>query len=248
MSGVAPTGETALGVDLASFAGVVDWSKLASSVAFAIIRVGDGLGTDARFAQNWAGAKAAGVMRGAYQFFRASRDPIAQADLLSNAVGSLGLMDLPPACDLELNDGVSLAAIPALVQKWADRVKSNLGVTPLLYTMPGFYDSLPPSPLDGSLPLWVANWQVAAPKLPRGWTSWDFWQYKANQAIEGAGSVDLNVFNGSALALKWYAAKKVSAPVVGGFSGGESGPPGLGSESSAPTSQKVRGCGDGDGG
>jgi lysozyme len=220
MGGVAPSGETEEGVDVSSFSGAVDWSALAKSAGFAIIRSGDGLGKDSRFAANWQGAGGAGLVRGAYQFFRASKDPIAQADLMISQVGSLGLLDLPPAIDVETADGVGGATVVQAVAAWAARVKAQLGVTPLLYTAPGFWDGLPPSGVDGSLPLWVAHWNVKAPTLPRGWTSWDFWQYRANQVgfpgVGPGGDVDMNVFNGSALDLKAYAAKKASPPLAAG--------------------------------
>jgi lysozyme len=251
MAGVAATGETTVGVDLATFAGVVDWPTLAKGVGFALVRTGDGLGQDARFVQNWQGAKAAGIVRGAWQFFRASLDPVAQADLMSKQVGSLGILDLPPACDLEVADGVDLAGIPDAVLKWGARIQANLGVTPMLYTDPGFYDSLPKSALDGAWPLWVANVGVKAPTLPRGFSSWVLWQYKWNQAVPGAANVDLDVFNGSALALKAFAAKKAWAPLAGASdgSGGESsGPPGSSALPPSPATNDAKGgCDDGDG-
>jgi len=37
-----------------------------------------------------AGARAAGVIRSAYQFFRPNQDPIAQADLLLDRIGRAG--------------------------------------------------------------------------------------------------------------------------------------------------------------
>ena len=57
-------------------------------VEFAFIRVSDGLThPDAKFAPYWEGARAANVLRGAYQYFRPSQDPIAQAEMLLGAIG-----------------------------------------------------------------------------------------------------------------------------------------------------------------
>ena len=67
----------------------------ASGVEFAFMRVSDGLKfPDSKFAQNWAGSRAAGVMRGAYQFFRSNEDPVEQANLLIDTMGPLALDDL----------------------------------------------------------------------------------------------------------------------------------------------------------
>ena len=83
---VCPAGQTTYGIDVSYYQGNIDWAAVAGAgVEFAIIRVSDGIGFhDPKFAQNWAGAKANGIIRGAYQFFRSDDDPIAQADLLIN--------------------------------------------------------------------------------------------------------------------------------------------------------------------
>src|SRR5207237_15422 len=56
--------------------------------------------------------------------------------------------------------------------------------------------------LDGKFadyPLWVANYGVKCPVLPRGWRSWVFWQHAGNEgrATGVKGAVDLNVFRGT---------------------------------------------------
>lgn len=46
--------------------------------------------------------------------------------------------------------------------------------------------------------LWVANWGVSSPSLPRAWTSYAFWQYADNGTVPGVvGNCDLDTFNGS---------------------------------------------------
>src|SRR6476619_4455511 len=68
---VCPGKSTLLGVDVSTYQGTIDWAKVkASGRAFAITRVGDGLGGDNTFDANWAGIKANGMVRGAYQYFR----------------------------------------------------------------------------------------------------------------------------------------------------------------------------------
>ena len=77
------------GMDVSSYETSIDWpTAKAAGIEFAFIRASDGLQyRDPKFATYWAGARAAGVMRGAYQFFRPTQDPIAQADLLLAAIG-----------------------------------------------------------------------------------------------------------------------------------------------------------------
>ncbi|MGE5183289.1 MAG: glycoside hydrolase family 25 protein, partial [Acidobacteriota bacterium] len=77
-------GPTIKGMDVSSYDPTVDFAMAhAAGIEFAFVRASDGTQyPDPMFATHWANAKAAGVIRGAYQFFRPAEDPIAQADLL----------------------------------------------------------------------------------------------------------------------------------------------------------------------
>src|SRR5215831_6660124 len=121
---VCPTGPTVEGIDVSVYQGAIDWSRVAAAgVEFAYIRVGDGLRpVDARFTDNWTGARAAGVARGAYQFFRQDADAIAQADLFVDTIGVLDGDDLSPAIDVETADGQDAGTIIANVRAWMARV------------------------------------------------------------------------------------------------------------------------------
>src|SRR5579864_8091651 len=70
------------GVDVSTYQGAIDWTQVkAAKMDFAFARISDGTThPDAQFAANWQGMKAAGVVRGSYQYFRASEDPTAQAN------------------------------------------------------------------------------------------------------------------------------------------------------------------------
>src|SRR5262245_50918479 len=98
--------KTLTGVDVSHHNEAVNWTKVkASGRTFAFARVSDGIShPDERFATNWSGIKSAGLIRGVYQFFRPSRDPVQQADLLIKKVAAAGGLkpgDLPPVLDLE---------------------------------------------------------------------------------------------------------------------------------------------------
>jgi len=42
-------------------------------------------------------------------------------------------------------------------------------------------------------PLWVASWDVPAPTLPAGWTTWALWQFTSTGTVPGiTGDVDLD--------------------------------------------------------
>jgi lysozyme len=196
-------GSTVEGVDVSEFQGSIDWNAVhGSGRDFAITRVSDGTGhSDPTFAANWAGIKAAGMVRGVYQFFRASEDPTAQANLLVSAIGSLGPDDLAPVADVEVSDGVSGATLVANLATWVSVIKAKTGRTPIIYTAPGFWDPLPSTGQFAGEVLWVANWQVSCPDTPTPWTGWTFWQYDDGTTTPNvpgiSGGVDKDRFNGS---------------------------------------------------
>ena len=78
------SGATVNGIDVSYYQGTIDWtSAKASGIDFAYARISDGTGfIDPQFAANWANMKAAGIVRGAYQFFRPETDPTAPGELL----------------------------------------------------------------------------------------------------------------------------------------------------------------------
>jgi GH25 family lysozyme M1 (1,4-beta-N-acetylmuramidase) len=97
-------GTTAPGIDVSYYQGSIDWNAVqASGIAFTFVRVSDGATfSDPKFAANYAGAQTAGLIRGAYQFFRADQDIDAQANMMIAAVGTLQPGDLPPVLDVEV--------------------------------------------------------------------------------------------------------------------------------------------------
>ncbi|HZV03397.1 MAG TPA: peptidoglycan-binding protein [Planctomycetota bacterium] len=208
------------GVDVSEFQGNIDWGAAhAAGIGFAFARVSDGVyHMDPTFQANWNGMRANGVVRGVYQFFRAGQNPVQQADLLVNAVGSFGPGDLPPVADVEVMDGVGAGTLLANLQAWCDEIRARTGLTPIIYTGPGFWN-----PLGGNFSaetLWVAHWFVSSPQLPNGWGQYAFWQYDDNGSVPGIpATVDQDVWNGSLAALVAYA--HGGAPPSGGGSVGD---------------------------
>ena len=199
---VCASGPTLDGIDVSKWQGNIDWDQVAGAgVSFAFIRVSDGVNTyDNKFQYNWSEAQRVGILRGVYQFFRPGQDSVAQADLLISEIGgAMTTGDLPPVIDVEASSGLSKAAVAAAVQQWLDRIEAVLGVTPILYTSPGLWSSYVNSNAFSAYPLWVAHYYVTCPRMPTGWTHWEFHQYGDNGTIPGINttSVDMNVFNGT---------------------------------------------------
>ena len=198
-------GATVKGIDVSYYQGTIDWNRVSNDgVKYAFIRVSDGAGyRDSKFDSNWRGAKANGVLRGAYQFFRSDQDPIRQADLLIEKVGGrLGAGDLPPVIDVESTDGQSKATIARKVRQWLDRIHDKLGVDAIVYTGPYFWQDSVGADLD-NYHLWVAHYGTSCPLVPGTWNRWAFHQYTSSGRVSGiGGNVDMNRFNGTLTQLR----------------------------------------------
>jgi lysozyme len=196
------------GIDVSKYQGVIDWPAVREAgIGFAFIRVSDGLtDPDPMFAANWAGAAAAGIHRGAYQFFRPLRDPVAQADLLVDAMGPRRAGDLPPVIDVEVSDGVDRDGLAAAVRVWLARVEARTGRRPLVYTSAYFWADAVGADLS-AYPLWLAQWDRDCPTVPAPWPDWVFWQTSSTGRVAGIeGDVDTDVFHGDLAALQAFAA------------------------------------------
>jgi GH25 family lysozyme M1 (1,4-beta-N-acetylmuramidase) len=216
---------TVRGVDVSAYETSVDWAAAkASGIEFGFIRATDGTGyRDPRFAAYWAAARAAGVIRGAYQFFRPAEDPIAQAELLLSLMGPHVDGDLPPALDVETSGGLAPDAVAAAVQAWVDHVAEAIGRPPIIYA--GYY-SWPTLTGGANLtasPLWHAQYTTApCPNIAAPWTAWRFWQYSSTGVVPGlvGEASDLDVFDGSLDELRAFAAAPPAACGVIGPAGG----------------------------
>ena len=198
---VCGSGPTVKGIDVSYYQGTIDWTKVANDgVKYAFIRVADGSGyEDPKFKTYWDGSRAAGIVHGAYQFFRPSEDPIAQADLLLSKIGTPMPDDLPPVIDVEVSGGLSATSVAAGVKAWINHVHAALGVTPIIYTGYYFWRDSVGDPNMSPSPLWHAQYSSAScPTIAPSWSTWAFWQYTSSGTIAGiSGGVDTNRFNGT---------------------------------------------------
>ena len=213
---VCGSGTTTFGIDVSSWQSAINWSSVhAAGVKFAFIRVSDGANySDSRFHANWTGAKAHGVVRGAYQFFRSNQDPIAQANLLLSTMGTLAPGDLPPVVDVESTDGVSSATRAHKLHQWLDRVESVVHVKPIIYTGGYFWDDHVAADFH-TYPLWHAGYTggTCPSSVSSHWPRWTLWQFTSSGHVSGiGGNVDEDRFNGSMAQLQQLAAVAACTP------------------------------------
>jgi lysozyme len=198
---VCASGVTTKGVDVSYHNGTINWTSVKNAgYEFAFVRISDGTGfRDPMFATNWAGAHAAGLTRGIYQFFRPNQDVAAQADLVIAAVGTRAPGDLPPVIDVEATGNLSPASVAAKVRTWVDRVKAATGVDPIVYTGKYFWRDQVGGPTTfANNALWIAQYTSLCPDLTSPWNTWAFWQYSETGSVPGiSGGIDVDRFNGT---------------------------------------------------
>lgn len=205
---VCPAGATTRGVDVSQHQGSIDWSAVsASGIRFGIARAVDGQLTDAKFKQNWDGIRAAGLVRGAYDFFEPQLSAADQAATYLATVGSFGSGDLDPILDVEVAGGQSAFAVANGVATWVSVVRAATGRNPIVYTGAAFWNNFLGDPSSLGTDLWIASWGRGCPNIPGAWANWTIWQSSVSANVSGiAGAADLDQFNGSEAQLLAYAA------------------------------------------
>lgn len=200
-----------LGVDVSHNNGPIDWPSVGrSDVKFAYAKATEGRGhEDPAFERNWSEMAKAKLYRGAYHFARPGTAARPQADFFAAMVGELGPGDLPPALDLEAQDGQDAAQLLDWTLAFVARIDALLGRKCVIYTGRLWRETMG-NPMAVTLaehPLWTARYGSQPPVVPATWHKWDIWQFTNGingdaRIIPGIrGSVDCDWFNGDAKAL-----------------------------------------------
>ncbi len=194
------------GIDVSKYQQVIAWEEVKDmqvkkiKLGFAFIKATEGIGnTDPQFRRNWRESKKAGIIRGAYHFFIASKDGRSQAENFIKRV-DIEKGDMPPVLDIEQSFGISNDVIKKEAKEWLDIVEEYYHVTPIIYTNIDFYNQHLGDGFD-KYPLWVAHYYQ--PRQPRIKRDWIFWQHNDNGRVNGIVSpVDFNVFSGDSLVFR----------------------------------------------
>jgi len=188
------------GIDVSKYQDIIDWQSVQAmeveniKIGFAFIKATEGNGNkDRYFNRNWKNAKEAGVVRGAYHFFLATKSGRSQAENFIENV-SLEPGDLPPVLDVEQSYGVGETKLRERVKEFLQVVENHYGIRPVIYTNVDFYEQYLEEGFD-EYPLWVAHYLQK--DRPRIYRPWQFWQHSETGRVNGIYSkVDFNVFNG----------------------------------------------------
>lgn len=207
------------GIDVSKYQGDIDWRTVkASGVKFVWIKATEGGDhVDEKFAQNWAGAAAAGIPRGAYHFVWWCRPPNEETGWFKQNV-PVDPNALAPVLDVEATPTsksckrrLDRSVIPEIRQMLQD-MERHYGKKPVIYTTVDFYESILSPNEFQDYPIWIRSTKHP-PHVRYGEREWTFWQYQSDGFIPGIkGKVDRNAFHGTAKQWQLFLAGKYTAP------------------------------------
>ena len=192
------------GIDVSYFQGNVDWTKVeAAGIRFAYIKVTEGGDRfDPNFRDNWAGAKQAGIARGAYHMMYWCGSARGQASWFIAHMPA-DRDTLPPVLDVEWNSFSKTCPHPiarsdaiAKIKIMLDAMEAHTGKRPIIYTDPKFHHDV----LEGEFTdyqFWLRS-VAAKPEEKYQGRGWSFWQFTTTGRVPGvSGAVDRSSYNGT---------------------------------------------------
>lgn len=199
---------TLAGIDVSNVNGTVDWEAWRGKIAFAGIKVSEGLTFADQFAAaNVRGARSIGAVPMAYHFLRANQPGAVQARFFLDKADTTGITygDLLMV-DVETTDGMSAAQVSECAASFAGEVHALARTWPVAYTDQSFA-------LDGCVstlgvcPAFIANPSHVTLPVPVGpWRLVSFEQ-------TGQRGVDTDVFYGTREQLAALAVPHPEPPV-----------------------------------
>lgn len=195
------------GIDVSSYQGKVDWQLVKNMhedsvhISFAFIKATEGiLQVDPYFQRNWREAPKAGIICGAYHFFRPKLSGKWQAKFfLQNVKIEKG--DLPMVVDIEQLDGVSPEKMRDELTQFLKYITVNTKTKPIIYSGLKFYNNYLLSYFD-DYTLWLAHYYEPELDVNKD-AKWRFWQHSDKASVNGISHVvDFDVFNGDSLTFK----------------------------------------------
>lgn len=183
------------GIDVSAHNGMMNLrAAREDGIEFIFIKASEGTDfRDSNFRLNYDKARDAGMMIGAYHYFRFDADGVDQAVNLMNTVGGR-MLDLGIAVDVE-EQGNATGVPPNVIRERLHDMTEYLnlrGYRVLFYTnRDGYYDFLMPE-FEG-MPLWICSFN----RTPIN-ADWTFWQFNHRGKVKGIrGDVDMNAFSGN---------------------------------------------------
>ena len=180
-----------LGVDVSVYQGAINWPAV-SGINFAYLKATEGTTfKDSTYLANYQGARARGLLVGAYHFARGSATPHEELDHCLSVV--TGPLDLPLALDVEGQFALTGEAGLAWVLSWLEEAERRTSRRPIIYTSSRIVrEKLGSGKGLEQYPVWYPRWD-GQPKNVLPWQDWSIWQYSSTGVVPGIPNpVDLD--------------------------------------------------------
>jgi GH25 family lysozyme M1 (1,4-beta-N-acetylmuramidase) len=195
------------GFDISGAEGAIDWTAVkADGAKFVFITATEGTSYQyPDFAQLSAGAHGVGLVESAAHFALPNASGgAAQADyfMAHGGAWSADHQTLPGTLDIEYNPygascyGLSQSAMEHWISDFVNEYHARTGRWAVIYTTPSWWNTCvgDGGAFGANDPLFVAGYGGAPVSLPKGWSTYTFWQYAASGTFPGGQ----DVFNGTA--------------------------------------------------
>ncbi|OMH27068.1 hypothetical protein BKD30_04050 [Tersicoccus phoenicis] len=215
-----------LGMDVSGWQQNVNWSTAWNQGSrFAYVKSSEGNAKiNDYFGQQYNGAAAMGMIRGAYHFaLPGVTSGASQADafIASGGGWSGDGKTLPPLLDVEYNPysaiaggnvcfGLSGPQMVSWIKDFSNRMQARTGRAPAIYTTTDWWSKCTGnSTAFGDNPLHLAAYSSWVGPMPASWSTFSIWQFSSTGPFVG----DSNQWNGSYAQLQTFARGAVVPPV-----------------------------------
>lgn len=200
------------GIDVSHYQPRVKWNLVMDKgFKFCFAKAGDGNSSSPTpmFTAHRDNATKAGLVFGAYFFYRFGKGAKEQANDFYRITGGVWEGELPLVGDFEWNKNTKYAegytmddAAANEALEFLERIEELSGITPIIYTSYPFFKGFKdPERFYRFHPWCPAYGGVPGPKVPLPWSRFAFWQYADQppfaREITGDPHLDLNYFNGT---------------------------------------------------
>lgn len=184
-------------IDISKWNGNVDFKKVkAVGIDGVIIRTGYGVESpkqiDPKFEEYYNGAKAAGLLVGAYHYSYAKTpdDAVKEAEFMLKIIKGKSF-ELPIYGDFEEHESLSGSVCSSIINAFCNRLEAA-GAWAGVYSYDAFFKSKLPSDIPKRYTVWVARVENVDPKCVDS-ADVGIWQYSWKGNIPGmTGDVDLD--------------------------------------------------------
>lgn len=201
-------------VDISYWQNSVNYPILAQHIDGVILRAAYGIWKDTKFDEHYEQFRKLRVPIGCYHYIIGSQSAKEQARVFAEVVNQKkhqvedlgnGYGSVSHGFPLEYWDDVedtrpATAINRNLVLEYHNRVEELIEEEMGVYTSASKWDAIMGTPALSSRKLWIANYRVPVPAMPKtgGWSTWWLWQYTDRESFPGyGGGLDANKFNGS---------------------------------------------------